>query len=126
MTERDIATRGRVDADIAHRINGLAVLGLPAHDQIETAVAFKHLGHCLSADCRLHDGGDVAGIETVARRRRPIGLDDNVGLAERAEHKHVGDAAHLLERLGNSVSDRFVSIKIITEDLDRIRSRLNA
>src|SRR5229473_1801704 len=86
----------------------------------------EHLGHCLAADCRLHDGGDVAGIETVARRHCPIRFDDNVGLAERAEHKHVGDAAHLLECLGNSVSDRFVSIKIITEDLDRIRSRLNA
>src|ERR1700756_4059990 len=100
LPEGHVATGGDVDPYIAHRIDCLTVLGFPADDQVETAVAFEHLGHRLSADGSLHDGRDVTAIEAVTCRRRAIAFDDNIGLAEGPEHENVGDASDLPEDLG--------------------------
>ena len=102
LAERHVAARGQRDADLADRVEACAILRQPSHDQVEAAIAFQDLGHRLTADRRLHDRGDVADVEPIARARIAIGRDQQIGLAERAINPRVDDPRHLAHHLHRS------------------------
>src|SRR5208337_2645605 len=43
LIERNLTAGRQVDADLAHRVEALAILRLPSHDQVEAPVAVEHL-----------------------------------------------------------------------------------
>ena len=94
LVQRDLAAGWQVDADLAHRVEALAILRLPSHDQVEAPVALKHLRDGLTADCRLHDRADVADVESVARASGAVGRDLQIRLAHRAQHYFIDDAGN--------------------------------
>ena len=79
-----------------------------------------------STDRRLHDCGDVAGVQSVSRGRITVRLDDDIGLPERLIHENVGHAGDLFQGLLKPGSYRLISIEIIAEYLDRVLARFYA
>ena len=54
---------------------------------------------------RLHDGVDVAGVQSIARRLCAIDLDVEIGLSEHAESAEIGDALTLAISLHDLIGD---------------------
>src|SRR5258708_38121278 len=66
LSERDVVSvRGR-DGDLPDLFDAAAIGLLPANGERKELLTLEDVGDRLSADCRLHHGIDVAGVETVA------------------------------------------------------------
>ena len=107
-------TAGRqVDADLADRVEALAILRLPSHDQVEAPVAVEHLGDRLSADRGLHDRADVADVEPIARACGAVRGNLQIRLAHRAQHDFIDDAGNSAEGFSDVVGDTFVGREVV-------------
>ena len=87
---------GHADPQILDRLGALAVFGREANDDREMPVAagLIEIAGAVAADRDLDGGVDIAGRQAVARRTRAIDIDLDGRLAERGEHRKIGDALH--------------------------------
>ena len=65
--KRNLTAGREVDADLPDRVEALAILGLPSHDQVEAPIAIEYLRDGLAADGGLHDRADIADVQSVTR-----------------------------------------------------------
>ena len=89
---------GGVHDNMPDGVQAVAVLRRQPHDDGIIAVAARliQIARGLAADRRLDHRIDVAGGQPEARGPRPVDPDLDGGLAQRIEHRQIGDARHLL------------------------------
>ena len=87
---------GYADPQIVDRLGALAVFRRKPDDDREMPVAagLVEVAGAVAADRDLDGGVDIAGRQPVARRPGAIDVDLDGRLAERGEHREIGDALH--------------------------------
>ena len=113
---------GDADAQILDRLGALAVFRRETHDDREMPVAagLIEVTGAVAADRDLDRGVDVAGRQAVTRGARAIDVDLDRRLAERGEHREVGDALHGGEHRLDLVGGVGQRLQIVAVELDRV------
>ena len=84
------------------------------------AAGLEQIAGRLSADCHADGRVDVARRQAVARGAGTIDVDLDRRLAERGEHRKIGDAAHGREHRFDLVGRVGKRLQIVAEQLDRV------
>ena len=92
------------------------------HDdrKMPVAAGFVEVAGGIAADRHLDGGVDVAGREAVARRLGAIDVDLDGRLAERGEHRQIGDALHGGQHRLDLVGGVGERLQIVAVQLDRV------
>src|SRR6202030_330985 len=108
------------DLDAANIVKIVAVFGRQPHRDIELAIRFQQRRRRRSAQGRLHDVVDVAGVETVPGGFVAIDFDVQIRLAEDrkdAEIRYAFDTRHVFHDLRR---DRLQRRQIAPDDFYRM------
>ena len=110
------------DAQILDGGRVLSELRRESHHDREMPVAagLIDVAGGIAADRHPDGGVDVARRETVARRAGAIDVDLHGRLAERGEHRKIGDAGHGGEHGLDLVGGVGQRLQIVAEQLDRV------
>jgi hypothetical protein len=73
-----------------------------AYDDVRAPIALDELPSHGSAYRGAHGTLDVAGIQSVARQRLPIGIDHEHGQSGRLLDTNVGGSRHVTRNLGDA------------------------
>ena len=104
------------------RLRALAVFRREPNDDREMPVAagLIEIAGAVAADRDLDGGVDVARRQAVARRTRAVDIDLDGRLAERGEHRKIGDALHGAEHGFDLVGGVGQRLQIVAVELDRV------
>ena len=113
---------GRPDPQILDRLGALAILRRETDDDREMPVAagFVEIAGAVAADRHLDGGIDVAGRQPVAGGLGAVDVDLDGGLAERGEHRQIGDALHGGKHRLDLVGGIGQRLQIVAVELDRV------
>src|SRR5208282_562204 len=112
----------RGDGDAADRSEVVSILRRQAHHDRKIAVTtlFVKVTRGLAAYGCLDGGVDVARRETVARGTRPVDVDPHRGLAERLQHREVGNTWHRLHHALDLLGGLRQRFEIVAVELYRV------
>ena len=120
---RDGAVRPRrADPQVLDRLGALAIFRRQADDdrKMPVAAGLVEIAGGIAADRDLDGGVDVARRQPVARGLGAIDVDLDGGLAERGEHREIGDALHGREHRLDLVGGVGQRLQIVAVELDRV------
>ena len=104
------------------RFGAAPIFGRKPHDDREMAVGARliDVAGAVATDRHANGGVDVARRQPVARGAGAVDVDLNGRLAERGEHRQIGDAAHRAQHRFDLVGGLGERHQIVAIELDRV------